>query len=99
MLVLAAAARTVVGAGRIFAAGAGLEDVHDLGARVLGLARDDAHAQPVALGCEGDEDDEALLQARETVAAEDHFFDGDFDEVALSWSGSGGLVHGGSEAN
>ena len=95
MLVLAAAAFGVVGTGRIFAGRAGLENFHDLPARMMGLAFGDAHAHPVALGREGHKDHEALRNAGEAVAAENHFFNRDLDQVPARRHGRESAVESG----
>jgi hypothetical protein len=82
MLVAAAAAPRVVGARRGFAIRAGDTKLGQLGAAMVRLALGDADARLVALGGEGDEQDEAFRGAGEAVAAEDNFPDGDVENGA-----------------
>jgi hypothetical protein len=61
---------------------AGRTKLDQLGAAMVRLALGDADAGLVALGGEGDEEDEAFRGAGEAVAAEDNFADGDVENGA-----------------
>ena len=82
MLVTAAAAPGIIGARRGFAMRAGRTKLRQLGAAVVRLALGDADPRPIALGGEGDEQDEAFRGAGEAVAAKDNFPDDDVENGA-----------------
>ncbi|MCE0483258.1 MAG: hypothetical protein LV479_03355 [Methylacidiphilales bacterium] len=89
MLVLAAAARAVVGTGRGFASPPRLDDFNNFTARMLGLAPGDPDTNAVALGGEGNEDNETLKQTRKAITAEDDLFDDEIENLSARWSGRG----------
>ena len=57
----------------------------------MGLALGQAHAQAVAFRGKRNENDKALREPGKTVSAEDHLFNGDFNDVT-TLRRAGGVV-------
>jgi hypothetical protein len=76
-----AATRSEDGANRIFALRAGIEELLDDAARVIGMERRNSNANAVARRRKGDEDNPTIGRVTDAIATRSEFFDFEIDSL------------------